>query len=111
MQSQIYCYTNNSGRKNFGIVIQRLDGGAMMLMDEFEPNDKTKIPARYCYISFEGTLTGGSSKREFLPANTKVQWRERGVAYVAQQARGEGWPVWIEEHRGRIESTYWAPKK
>lgn len=112
----IFEFTQASGqRKNYGIVIERVGNGVMVLLDRFRPNDKSELPVRYRYVNLDGNpyVIPGASRR-LLPLGTPVTWQDKNLRHLASTACSGDWQMggaqaFVEQFADRLndEQVSW----
>lgn len=107
MEYNIYRFTNVHGASNHGVVIDLLDHGANVLMDEFATSEKNTLPARYCYISFEkNPYVVVETKNDLLPINHPVHWHEPEIANIVKLMQAGKFEDWWEENQERVVKKF-----
>lgn len=90
----IFEFESATGRTNYGIAIERINGGVMVLLDKFQPNAKSKMPVRYRYVNLNGnpyTVNGGS--RQLLPLDAHARWQDDRMRTLGKRIQSDGWDM------------------
>lgn len=113
MAYNIYRFTNSKELTNHGVVINLLDHGANVLMDEFDTSEKNTLPARYCYVSFEkNPFVMAETKNDLLHINHPIAWHEQEISNIVklmQSGKFEDW--WIENQERVVKKFIGGYKK
>lgn len=102
--TMIYKFTNAAGRVNYGLIVEATDTGYYVLFDRFDIRDGVTLPARYSFVSGEGSpyALPNDAKREVLPATEPVRWSERWLSDIQDRMIEEEFTEWWKVNRERI---------